>query len=464
MARVVDRLSPQDALYLWVRRPDWSIVGWAAVVDGARLRAGDGALDLDGLRARLAQRLLAVPRLRQRVVVPRWGLGLPWWEDDLAFDLDHHVTALTCRPPGGHRELLDCVEQIFARPFPMDRPLWDLTVVSGLAGGDVALVQRVHHALADGMAVAAIVAALAGDGPPPPPHRAQPAPTGVALWADAVRFRGGAWLRAVATLRHPGRVLRTARELVSELRDIAAQDAAAARTSFNVPVGSDRRLDVVTVPLAAVRDAAHAHGASVNDVLLAAVAGGLRALLEGRGEPNRVELFASVPVAARTVAQARRPGNATGGMRVPLHVDEAEDQRRVEAIASDTRRLKALHRDPAVLGLVASPLVPRALPRNVDRIMRRQRLIHAYITNLKGPPEPMRLLGATAHWVVPVVPVLANIPLGVCAVSYAGDLSIAVRTDPAVLRDHATLLAGIRSSLERLLATAPVAATKGSQP
>ena len=224
------RLSVQDAGFLYLEHAGLpQHVAILAVAEGGPLHDPDGRLRLDAVRQELAGRLELVPRLRQRVLWPRVGQGLPLWVDDPAFDLANHVRAVQVPAPGGERELLGLCDELCLRLLDRARPLWELWLVTGLVRGRVGLVLKLHHTLADGLA-AVQIAGLLLDGtadapnPAPPPWQPRPAPSGWALGADNLRGRSAALAAALARLRHP-------RELAAQARTLAgaAQLAAGGR-------------------------------------------------------------------------------------------------------------------------------------------------------------------------------------------------------------------------------------------
>jgi hypothetical protein len=209
--------------------------------------------------------------------------------------------------------LLEVAAAVTGEPLPRSRPLWSAAFVTGLAGGSTGLVIVMNHVLADGIGGLAVLARLV-DGipglPPGHPERTRfpvPAPSARTLAADA-------WAGRARSLAHPARSLRTIQQGLAELGG-TRPPRTLPPTSLNRPTGPQRRLDVVAADLAAVRDLGHAHGGTVNDVILAAIAGALRALLASRGEQLDL-VTASVPVSARPAATGGQLGNQVGVMPV----------------------------------------------------------------------------------------------------------------------------------------------------
>jgi WS/DGAT/MGAT family acyltransferase len=332
-------------------------------------------------------------------------------------------------PPGDQDALLDEALAVVTAPLPRHRPLWRAAVVAGLADDRVAVVVAFHHVVADGIGGLAVLRTLVdGDDQPGrsgPAIRtsAQPAPTAGdlarAAWAD----RG----RAVAHL--PGS-LRTVARGVREMRAVGWTTVPP--SSLNSRTGSRRRAVVARVDLAAVRDTAHRCGATVNDVVLASVAGALRELVLRRGEAVPV-MVASVPVARRTTASPEDLGNAVGGMAVPLSA-EADRERRLRTTTERTSVRKA--GSGAAFGAVVAPAFRLAAALGlVEPYIRRQRTVTTFVSDLVGPARPVTIGGAPVAEVLPLSHLTGNVTTTFAALSYAGTLVVTVTADPDACPD-----------------------------
>jgi hypothetical protein len=215
-------------------------------------------------------------------------------------------------------------------------------------------------------------------------------------------------------------------------------------TTLNQPTGPRRRLDVVAADLAAIRELGHTHGGTVNDVILAAVTRALRAMLASRGEELDL-VTVSVPVSARQAATAGQLGNQVGVMPVSLPTG-GDLATRVTQIAAITRQRKTAARgaSAAVLGLPFRLLAPTGLLR---WFINRQRLIHTFATNLRGPAEPLTFAGAPVRAVIPIPNTTGNVTVTFAALSYAGTLRITVLSDPSRVPDVTVLTAALRRDL-----------------
>jgi diacylglycerol O-acyltransferase / wax synthase len=326
MATRFDRLSASDLTNLAIEAPDTPMhVGALAVVDGMALTDADGRFPIAGLRSLIADRLQRAPQLRKVVYRPGPLAGRPLWIDDPAFTIDHHVDVVVVPPPGGEEELLRLTERLMAPLLDRSRPLWRLWFITGLASGHLAVLIKLHHAVADGLAAVRLIGALL-DLPDPAEARAPPrAPALVPSWSVLVRDnladKGAAVAGRVRRLTRRGALTRLARTVRAGWRSLA-RGWGAPRTSLNSPVGTHRRLAVVRLDLSAVKTVAHRYGATVNDVVLALIAGGLRRLLVTRGEPvDGLVLHAGMAVSMRRPGDAGSAGNRSGVVvvvRLPL--------------------------------------------------------------------------------------------------------------------------------------------------
>jgi diacylglycerol O-acyltransferase / wax synthase len=452
------RLSVQDAGFLYLEHAGLpQHVAILAVAEGGPLDDPDGRLRVDAVRQQLAGRLQLVPRLRQRVLWPRVGQGLPLWVDDPGFDLANHVRAVQVPAPGGERELLGLCDELCLRLLDRTRPLWELWLVAGLANGRVGLVLKLHHSLADGLAAVQLAGVLL-DGtanapnPAPPPWQPRPAPSGSALLADNLVRRRAGLAAALARLGHPGQLTAQARVLAGAAQLAAGGRRHQRRSLLRRPVGGRRRLAVVRAQLAEVKAVAHAQGATVNDLLLAAVTGGLRELLLARGTPvEGLALYASVPVALRAGADPAALGNQVGLMIVPLPVGEPDPAQRLQLITRATTERK---RRPELLASLR-PVGSLTILRVLNRYSRHQRIVDLFVTNVPGPQRPLYVLGARLLEAFPVVQVAGNVPLSVAVLSYAGQLNIGIQSDPDGCPDLDVFADGLRRSLEELGAVTP---------
>lgn len=409
----VERVSADDLMQLATD------VGRVPMQVGAVLVLGDdGGLEPADISAAIDERTRGMRRLRQRLVRVPFGCGRPVWLDDAGFSVDAHVRVRSCPPPGDEAALLRAVMAAVAEPLPADRPLWSATIVRGARAG-TAVVVTFHHVLADGIGGLAVLAGLV-DGvavPEPPGDVPRPAPTVGALVVDALSDR-------LAALGHLPGALHRLGQAARGLRSSSSGRAPA--SSLNRPTGPRRELALVRLPLADVRAAGRAVGATVNDVVLTGVTGALGAVLAERGE--RVDqLVVSVPVAGRAEAGGGL-GNQVGVMPVALPTAGAPAERLVR-VAAITRAHKATARSSST-ALVVPAFRALGAVGVLGWLVDHQTLVNTFVTNLRGPDEALSFLGMPIEQVAAVSGTAGNVTVAFAVLSYAGTLTITVVDDP----------------------------------
>jgi WS/DGAT/MGAT family acyltransferase len=467
-------LSPLESAFVHVesRRAPMQIAT-IGIFEGSRLRDADGRIRLAELRHAVEWRLHRAPSLRRRLQSARLGEAPPVWIDDPHFDIANHVAEARIDEPGGERELMDCCARLLTVPLDRGHPLWKVWVLDGMADGRVAMLIQMHHAMVDGLAGVAVVVAVlfdvAPDAPPPeppPPWRLQPAPAWpVAVLSDLGRLavlplQAGA--AALDAAFHPINTWRKGVAVADSLGSVFNSRLLAPRSSLNVPIGPDRRYTVVRQPMEGLRRVAGQFGTTVNDVLLAGVAGGFSALLSARGEEvEGKELQVLVPVGL-SHSPDRHTGNEVSALfvRVPLGVmgPAARLRRVADAVEHDKVHHQKLAA-AALLGLLA-PL-PQSVFAGVGVLMDHQPVMNVIVTNVPGPPIPLYVLGDRLLEAYPVVPIAGNLSVGVAALSYEGQLSVGLLADPAACPDLDVLAEGMGRAFGELLTAAELAAAHG---
>jgi diacylglycerol O-acyltransferase / wax synthase len=343
------------------------------------------------------------------------------------------------------------------------RPLWELWFLPGLAGGRVAVFGKLHHAVADGIAGVAMLRALLDDGPDasaparPSPAGATALPSTRDLLRDGLRRRLCTARRWSRVLLRPDEQARRARRAWSGFRELGAARRRGPRSVLDRAVGPGRRIGIVHGHLDTARRVGHAHHATINDVLLTAIAGGLRELLLARGEPldgPAPQAYVPVTLGPDGVPQGR--GDAGGMMFVPLPVDIPDVVARLEAVAATTADRKQ-HVVRVATGLLGCGLL---VPRLMMWLAYRQRWADVYVADVPGPREPLQLAGAPVLELFPVVPLSGRMTLGVGALSYGSRLGITVVADRAAVPDITPFTEGVRAALAELEARYP-APTRG---
>jgi WS/DGAT/MGAT family acyltransferase len=464
--RFLERLTASDIfLLLWDDHGWSSDIGGLAIVDGTSLLDRDGRLRIEEVREHIEPRLHQVPRFRQLLYRPRLGMGWPLWVDAPSFDIADHVRVHEVAAPGHEEQLLQACQELASRKLDPVRPLWELWLLPGLQERRVAVYFRLHHAFADGAAALAAFGALLDltvDAPPPvaPGWAPTPIPTRGELLRDNLRRRREELGRGWSGLTHPGRTLRTARRAWPAWREVLAEKPAP-RTSLNRPVGDERRLAIARGRLDLTKQIAHAHQAKVNDVVLAAVAGGLRKLLASRREELQgLVQRAMVTISLHDEQPWEAQGNKPGWMMVPLPLGEPDPVRRLELIAAETAARKRDARPEAGSGIFRFV----ACQRVWYRLFPRQRSVNLVVTNAPGPPVPLYLAGARVLEVFPMMPTMGNLTLVVGVLSYEGQLNFSAAADRDGCPDVEVFAQGVRGTLDDLARSVLVPASEGATP
>ena len=415
----IDRVGTDDVMSLVSDRQDPPLqVGVMLLLD---VRKGHDPVQL---KEALTHRLAAVPRLRQRLINVPIGCGRPVWVDYPEFRIEDHFAAVLRAAPTDEEAVLRIAADLLTTRLPRDRPLWAARLVTGVGHDQAALLVVFHHVLADGVAGLSLlgslvdgVVATADFGFPRP----APAVTGLALDALRDRFRSVLRLPAAAT-----RLGAAFTELGPALRTRAVP------CSLNRPTGPRRHFLIVRSDMRRIVDLAHENAATVNDLLLSAVTHALHQLLAERGE-QLPALVVSMPVSSRGQANVHELGNRSGV--IPLLLPATGPfPARLAAIASITRAAKSHQRgaSTAVLGPAFGLLAKLGL---YQRFINHQRLIHTFVSNIKGPSAPLTLLGCPITDIVPLSVASGNVTVSFTALSYNRSLVITIAADPDTCPD-----------------------------
>jgi diacylglycerol O-acyltransferase len=469
-------LTALDATFLELEQSDDSALMHIGGVLVFAPLAGGNTPTIERVREHLDQRLDRLPRYRQKLSAPRTG-GLSWpsWEPDRHFDIAAHVRHATLSSPGAETELLDWISDFYSHRLDRSRPLWEIVLLDGLAQDRWALVCKTHHCLVDG-AGSVDASDLLLDSEPAPAEpsaldteravaRAEngsgwlhlPAPIGLVADAGLTVARGG-----VHGLMHPREALERSRAVL----DLVVRDEliAAPSSSLNVPIGATRRIATVHAELDALQKVRAALGGTINDVVLSAATGALRALLLARGEePPRHGLRANVPVNIRHPSDHGELGNEVSSLFVDLPVAEADPRRRYQLVGDATAKRKRGGQALAastVIGL--TDFAPPVLHAGLARLLFAKRLFNLTITNVPASPRRLYAFGAPMLDVVPIVPLAAEHAIAIAVVSYAGGITFGLSADRATVPDLDVLREGMVRSLRELAELAQAPATPKS--
>jgi diacylglycerol O-acyltransferase / wax synthase len=466
-----DRLTGLDSSFLHLERDSAHMH-----VAGCAVFAGS-APPYDDLVAAIEARLHLVPRYRQRLAFVPLAQGRPVWVDDPYFNLHYHVRHTALPRPGGDAELKRLAGRVFSQALDRGRPLWELWLVEGLAGGRFAILTKTHHALVDGISGVDIATVLFDTSPDPLPVApsdqvwdARPLPSRAQLLADALRERAtvpAEVLRGVrATLRGPRTVAKRAGNAVGSIGAFAWTGVNAAPPSpFNQRIGPHRRFTWVQADLGQFKAIKNSLGGTVNDVVLAVVAGALGRYMRLHGQStDGAVLKAMVPVSVRADIERGALGNRVAAMWATLPVGLADPVERLHAISEEMVGVKQSGQAVGAEILTAvSGFAPPTIMSQAARLQARQRLFNLVVTNVPGPQFPLYLLGRELEAIYPMVPLAENTALGVAILSYNGQLNFGLVGDYDALADIETLADELRSSIDELAiaAGAPVAGSAG---
>jgi diacylglycerol O-acyltransferase len=412
----------------------------------------------------LGQQLSRLPLFRRRIVEVPLSLGHPVWINDPAFKLSNHMSRRHLSPPGSLRELAEEAALIAGTPLPRDRPLWSLAVVEGLQRGRIAVIAKVHHAVADGSATVAMLKNIvqgvgeAVEEPPVDTWEPEEIPTRHRLVVLALRQHADR-LRGLPSLA--AKSVRGARASEEQRRHGAVKPPLplqTPRTSFNISLTRDRTFAMTTLDLNALRAVRRAAGTTLNDVYLAVCGGAVRRYLEDRGELPDRSLVASVPVSTDPDA-ARLSGNRVDNLYVTIGTDIADPIDRLRHCSQVTKASKdvrhALGND---LLEQRAEVVPPQLYRSILRLWSRSGLanhlrppINLIASNVAGPRQQIRFGPITLEALYSVGPILEGIGLNLTAWSYVDALSVSVLGCPPSLPDPWRLVDLLHGSLDELV-------------
>jgi diacylglycerol O-acyltransferase / wax synthase len=472
----VELLRPLDAAFLAMETPRTPMhMGSIGIFEAGPLRDGCGRLRMDDIRAEVQSRLHLVPKLRKRVRFPLASQSAPLWVDDPHFDITAHVLHSTLSDPGDEDQLLARCAALMSKPLDRDRPLWQIWVIDGLSDDRVALMEMLHHSMADGLAGVELASVLLDLAPrsahaaASSPWRPLPPPGDLSVAAGQLGRLGSSIGRLVAatsrSLRHPSALSRALRNHERAFTNLASAGLLPSRCSLNVPVGHDRGVLAVRRSMEDLQRAEHHFGVTVNDLLLTAIAAGLHDLFASRGEATDGRTARILVPVATDHHEDRALGNRVSVMVVRVPVGDLDPVRRLRAVAAEERSCKDHHQALAT-ELVLSSLdawLPAAVSA-ASGLVHHQPFVNLVVTNVPGPAVPLYVLGARMLEVIPLVPLGGNLSVGVAALSYDGQLGLGIMFDPVACPDADVLAAGIRRCFEELATLARRGPTGVAQP
>ena len=460
----MDRLSPLDALFVDAEDQDprtSMAIASIAVFEGPPPAHEEFLAFLTG-------RLPRVPRYRQKLHTVPFRLGRPVWIDDPHFDLGYHVRRTALPAPGGDRQLAELMARVMSQRLDRDHPLWEYWVIEGLAGGRWALISKVHHCMVDGVSGTDLYRVIFDFSPEPSPAAAtedrvlgaQPSPLELAAEAvlDDVVLPLREALALSSAASHPGGAIRQAGDAVRGFVELAPAAWPATGSSLSGPIGKERRFTWIRASLDDVKLIKRELGGTVNDVVLAAITGGFRALLLARGEQPGPHMVRSlVPVSVRAPGEENVYGNQVSAVLADLPVHIADPAERLAAVQARLRALKT--GKEAMAGESLARLGHYSLYSLASWGVRLafglpQHEIVTVTTNVPGPQQALYGMGRRLVEIIPYVPIATTLRTGIAIFSYCGTVTFGITGDFAANPDLDVLARGIESDLSELLAAA----------
>jgi diacylglycerol O-acyltransferase len=463
--RHLDRLTAVDASFLHQEGPSSHMhVGGLTLLEGPPPA-------LDEFLEQIRQRLHLVPRYRHKLAHTHTALdsGRPVWVDDPSFNLEYHVRDTALPAPGDWEQLCTLTARIFSQQLDRSKPLWEMWLIEGLREDRFALISKTHHSLIDGIAGVDLATVLFDLSPDPPPVRhsgrawqPHPEPGTLELLTAGARgaLRAGTELAAgtIDALAHPDRALANAREAAEGVGEILwAVLNPAPPTPLNVDIGPHRRFRGVGCALDDFKLVKNTFGCTVNDVVLAVVAGALRTFLIARGVRTQgLELRALVPVSVRAADEHHHQlGNRIVAMRGPLPVYMADPLQRLRFVK---REMDGLKESKQALGAEviagAQNFAPPTILAQASRLNFSTRLFNLIVTNVPGPQFPLYVLGRKMLEAYPVAFLPQHHALAIAIMSYSGQMNFGLLGDLDAMPDLDIFGESIAQELATLVALA----------
>ena len=467
-----ERLSALDRTFLDLEYPETHMhVAGVMLFDAAALRTPGGGIDVEKIRKHVASRLHLMPRYRQRIArIPLENH--PVWVDDDRFNLEYHVRHTALPRPGGDEQLKLLTGRIISQQLDRGKPLWELWIVEGLDGDRFAMITKTHHCMIDGVAAVDLATVLLSPSPDPTipdaqPWKPQSAPSRGELVMEEARRRLATPLEfgkaVLGAMQNPVETAESISEQISAVTEtLGAGMSSASESPFNQPIGPHRRFEWTAIDLADVKRVKNALGGTINDVVLATVAGAVGSFLSGRGlspeEIAELDFRAMVPVSVRASSERGTLGNRIASWAARLPIAQTNPRRRLQAVRAVTADLKGSRQamGAEVLARVSEWTVSTLLSLAM-RLAARARPFNLIVTNVPGPQIPLYMIGSRLLAGYPIGPLFLDQSLNIALLSYDGRLYWGLNGDWDVLPDLGDLVTAIRASFDELLQAAEAA-------
>jgi diacylglycerol O-acyltransferase len=454
-------LSPMDSSFLRVESETAHMhVGWFSVVE---LPEGTRALDTAEMAERIAGRLHLSPRFRQRVVRVPLAAGEPVWRDDPGFQLANHVTVIPEELDDG--ELRRATDAFFTRPLRRDRPLWEIVLVPRLTSGRAAILGKIHHAMADGVAAVELGmllfdltpdAALPAPAEWTPGRTEGPARLALGAMADTALEQFRATRKIVGLGRSPARTIRVADTLRRAAFSLAEDTLRRAPESYlNAEIGPGRTLVTQRFEVDRLVRLKERRQVKLNDIVLAASAGALRRFALDRGE-RPVDLRAMVPVNVRTNDREAATGNKITFGFIELPISSPRPGERLERVVAAMGALKATGRiEGSAILLAGLGMCPEPIKDRAARLAASPRLYNLTVSNIPGPRVPVYAAGGRVTSIFPVIPIPDRHALSIGVMTYDSGAHFSCYADPRALPGVERLTIALEDAIAELEADSP---------
>jgi diacylglycerol O-acyltransferase / wax synthase len=451
---VMEHLTALDACFLEAEDSDPHVnlaIGGVSIVAGPMPQ-------YDELVSAFTRRVSDIPRCRQILHTHRLDLGSPEWVDDPNFDISRHLYHIALPEPGDDAELFHMIATLMERRLDRERPLWECWIIEGLSDDRWAVLMKLHHCVADGIATTQMLAKLSDSGggetfakdiraakQPDSPAIPSPQPS-----TNPLTWLGGMWRSALGTVTAAEHAAVGMAELAAGLLSPNHE------SSLTGPVTTMRRYTAARVKLSEMEKICRTFDVTLNDVALAAITDSYRKILLNRGErPHHDSLRTLVPVSIRSMKDFHRADNRASAMLPLLPIDEADPVKQLEVVHLRLMKAKGSgqHEGGTAFMSVANA-VPFPLSAWAIRLMTRlpQRAVSALATNVPGPRSRQKLIGREVLEVLPIPPMALGLRSGIAMVSYADRFIFGIIADQATAPDVDLLATGIEQAVARLAA------------
>lgn len=480
----MQQLSGMDAAFVYAEgKNSPQHIGSIAIYDPST--STDGPIRFKDVLRFFESRLAAGRAFRQKLVRVPLDLDHPYWVEDDDFDLEYHVRHIALPAPGDRRQLSIQAARIHSRPLDMTKPLWEYWIVEGLDNiegipkGSWAIVSKIHHAAIDGASGVELTAALHDLTPEWKSRRIEddwkpePTPNPVELLAKA----------QINALTQPWRLGETILKTLPGVAELRRQVSAGQvsldtsvkppKTRFNQPLSAHRVLDGIAMTMSEIKEIRQAvPGATVNDVLLSVIGGGLRRYLESKGELPEASMNAACPISVRSETEKSSAGNQVSMMLVTLGTSIADPLERLQHILEDSKNSKAMvgalgaktisqyseHMPGALVGLASRLAGQTLVSESLNPVA------NCVVTNVPGSTVPLYFCGAKLVSMYGMGPIVHGMGLINIIHSHCGEFTLSFTSDRSMMPDPAEYAAALHASFEALLAAAREANNAPAKP